>query len=360
MMVLEPIKLDDRDSTATGDFRPLRASGGFGAVKGGNRMRPKLGLCGISYLGLWYDGPSLGVREFVSRAKRFGYEGVELCGKAPQALPYLLNDRDRKEIVELLAEEEMELIGVSGYNDFSSPVTEHRDANIQLVIAQIRLCRDLGAPILRVYTAGKGSGRLNGRGTYAVARVGYDMAFPQTPEMDRWKYCLECFRIVARVAEDEGVILALQNHPPVVRNSADCLAFVEEVDSPNFRLSFDISGERAWQETGWILQQARRMGDLWVRAVYGGDFKRNADGTVERVPLGRPLSPTGGGMSQNHEAWVQAMFEVDYRGFVSYEACTPTYLSNGELVPIEVIDQRVEMGRDFIQALFDKYESKES
>jgi len=319
-------------------------------------MRPKLGLYSITYAGMWYDGPALSIQEFVDRAKRFGFEGVELDCRAPHALPYLLNEDDRKEIVDYLGEQGIELGALAANNDFSSPVIEHRDANIQMVVEMIKLCQDLGAPVLRIFTAWRGSSRLNGRGTYEVARPGYAMAFPQTPEMDRWKYCLGCFRIVTKFAEDAGVVLALQNHPPVVRNSADCLAIAEEINSPNFKLSFDISGERAWQDTEWVLQQAHRIGDRWAHSHYSGDFKRHPDGTIERILLGRALGPRVGSMSWNYEAWVQAMFEVGYTGYVNYEACTPTYLPNGELVPIEVIDERVELARDYLLQLMSQYD----
>ena len=81
-----------------------------------------------------------------------------------------------------------------------------------------------------------------------------------------------------------------RNHPPVVRYSADCMAMADEVDSPNFKLSFDISGERAWQGTEWILQQAQNIGDRWAHSHYGGNFERNPDGIVERIPMGRTAS----------------------------------------------------------------------
>jgi len=116
-------------------------------------MRPKLGLYSITYAGMWYDGPALNIKEVVSRAKRFGYEGVELGGRAPHALPYMLSKRDRKEIVDYLAEQEIELSALAAYNDFSSPVIEHRDAHIQMVVEMIKLCQDLGAPVLRIFTA---------------------------------------------------------------------------------------------------------------------------------------------------------------------------------------------------------------
>lgn len=318
-------------------------------------MRPKIGLYSVTYAGMWYDGPALSLKAFVDRAQQFGFDGVELDCRAPHALPYLLSMDDRKEIADYIGEKGLGLAALAANNDFSSPVTEHRDANVQMVVEMIRLCRDLGAPVLRIFTAWRGSGFLNGRGTYEVARPGYAMAFPQIPEMDRWKYCLDAFRIVARYAEDYGVVLALQNHPPIVRNSADCLTMAEEVNSPYFRLSFDISGERAWQQTDWILQQAHVIGDRWAHSHFAGDFRRNEEGVVERVPLGRVLSPTEGVMSWNFDAWVRGMFEVGYKGYVSYEACTPTYLPNGELVSIETIDDRVQLARDFMLQLFEKH-----
>lgn len=317
-------------------------------------MRPKLGLYSITYAGMWYDGPALSVKEVISRAKRFGYDGVELGGRAPHALPFMLTERDRQEILEHLDKEQVELSALAAYNDFSSPVIEHRDANIQMIIALIRLCRDLGAPILRVFTAWRGSSHLNGRGTYEVARPGYAMAFPQTPEMDRWQYCLECLRVVARVAEDEGVTLALQNHPPPVRNHLDCLAMIEEVDSPALKICFDASGEREWQDTGWFLEAGRRLGDRWVHSHFGGAFKRRADGTFEKAQVFRSTSARTDW--PNEDAWVQAMLEAGYRGYVNYEGCSPSYLPNGELVPIEVIDERVQMGREYMLHLFSKYD----
>lgn len=316
---------------------------------------PKLALHSFTYLGMWYDGPALTIKDFISRAKRLGFDAVELDGRPPHAVPYLLREADRQRVGEYLAKEGLRVAALAASNDFSSPVIEHRASNVQMVVEMIRLCRDLGAPVLRVFAAGQGSSKRNGMGTYEVARTGYERAFPGTTFTERWQHCLECFRLVTRVAEEEGVVLALQNHPPVVRHSGDVLTVIEEVGSPNLRASFDISGERAWQETDWVLGQARRLGKRWVHSHYGGDFRREPGGTVVRTPLGRTNGPRDGNMSWNYDAWVQAMYEVNYPGYVAYEACTPTYLPNGRLVGIEVIDRRVELARDFMLQLFTKH-----
>ena len=66
----------------------------------------------------------------------------------------------------------------------------------------------------------------------------------------------------------------------------------------------------------------------------------------------------GGAYKRNNGAWVKAMYDVGFKGTVAYEGCTPTYLPNGELVPIETMDERVQMGRDFMKQLFEKHKPK--
>ncbi len=318
-------------------------------------MPPKLGLYSITYAGMWYDGPALSLKEFMDRAKKHGVEGVEFDCRAPHAVPYLLKPRDRKELVDHATKLGLNICALAANNDFSSPVTEHREANIQMVVEMIHLCKDLGAPVLRIFTAWMGSSKRDGMGTYEISRPGYERAFPDTTFTERYQYCLDAFKIITKFAEDDGVILALQNHPPVVRNSADCMTMADEVNSPNFCLSFDISGERAWQSSEWVLNQAHVIGKRWVHSHYGGDFKRNPDGKLVRVPLGRPLSPGG---DTNDEAWVQSMFENNFGGFVNYEGCTPTYTSKGRLNPIEVMEKRTDLALDYMRQLFTKYGSK--
>ena len=58
-------------------------------------MGPKIGLYSISYAGMWYGGPPLSIKAFIDRAKKYGYQGVELDCRAPHALPYLLDERAR-------------------------------------------------------------------------------------------------------------------------------------------------------------------------------------------------------------------------------------------------------------------------
>jgi hypothetical protein len=42
----------------------------------------KVGLYSITYLGIWYRGAALSLEGVIQRARKFGYDGVELDGKA--------------------------------------------------------------------------------------------------------------------------------------------------------------------------------------------------------------------------------------------------------------------------------------
>ena len=47
----------------------------------------KIGLYSITYLGVWYRGRALTLEELIDRARRFGYDGVEIDGKRPHGNP---------------------------------------------------------------------------------------------------------------------------------------------------------------------------------------------------------------------------------------------------------------------------------
>ena len=47
----------------------------------------KIGLYSITYLGLWYRGEALTLPQLISRAKKYGYDGIEIDGKRPHGNP---------------------------------------------------------------------------------------------------------------------------------------------------------------------------------------------------------------------------------------------------------------------------------
>src|ERR1051326_6677612 len=52
-----------------------------------SRTQIKIGLYSITYGGVWYRGDALSVEQVIGRARKFGYEGIEIDGKRPHGNP---------------------------------------------------------------------------------------------------------------------------------------------------------------------------------------------------------------------------------------------------------------------------------
>ena len=82
----------------------------------------KTGLYSITYLGLWYDGPALTIEDVIGRAKRFGYDGVEIDGKRPHGNPSDLPPARCRELRDRAVDAGVPIYAVAANNDFSSPI----------------------------------------------------------------------------------------------------------------------------------------------------------------------------------------------------------------------------------------------
>lgn len=111
----------------------------------------KIGLYTVSYLGIWYDGPALSFSEIVERAKRYGYDSIELDNKRPMGMPMDIDQRKRDEMLNIMTKHGIEMPCVAANNDFSSPIPEHREMNLLMVRETARLAADLGAKIVRLF-----------------------------------------------------------------------------------------------------------------------------------------------------------------------------------------------------------------
>jgi hypothetical protein len=67
------------------------AAGGFGTARLSAAVSSadvKIGLYSITYGGIWYRGDALTLEQVIERAKKFGYQGVEVDGKRPHGARY--------------------------------------------------------------------------------------------------------------------------------------------------------------------------------------------------------------------------------------------------------------------------------
>ena len=73
----------------------------------------KIGLYSITYLGLWYRGRALTIEEVIERARRFGYDGVEIDGKRPHGNPVDLPELKDAQISRLVGTHEQRLATIA-------------------------------------------------------------------------------------------------------------------------------------------------------------------------------------------------------------------------------------------------------
>jgi sugar phosphate isomerase/epimerase len=307
----------------------------------------KLALYSISYLGLWYAGRALSFEELVQRARDFGYQGIELDGKRPHGNPMDLDPRARERMRKLAEREGLEIPCVAANNDFSSPIPEHRECQLLMVRETARLAADLGAKVVRLFAAWPGVVVRNGLATYDLVRGGFytfERQYPFATRLDRWNFVKACLKETAAFGEEFGVIMALQNHAPLIRHWRDCYNLVREINSPWLKVCLDLPNMSRFDHDH-VRQAALTVGNLQVHTHIGGEFERDAQGRVRQRPIefDRPL--------YDYEHFLGLMREIGYNGYLSFELCHPVLDENHEPLGIEAVDEQVKLAREYLSGL---------
>lgn len=299
----------------------------------------KVGLYSITFLGVWYRGEALSLKEVVKRAKMYGYDGVEIDGKRPHGNPLDWQTKRCKELRTYADGEGIEIYGVAANNDFSSPVPEYRECQIAYVRDLIRMTSDLGAKTLRMFLGWPGVTTHPRVAKYAIARDIWEYTHEKFSFEETWNWCREGLTETAKYAEDAGIILALQNHAPVIRDYTDVLKMVKEVDSPNLKISLDvpIMVDKSPEN---IQKAAKAVGDMQVLSHFGGEYERDANGKVKGEEF--------------YTHFVKAMHEIGYNGYLGYELCHPLPVVDGKTVGIEYAEKNAKLAAEFMNVLIKK------
>ncbi len=296
----------------------------------------KTGLYTITYLGIWYKGDAIPLKELMRFAKKEGWEGIEFDTKRPHAAPMDLSDDDRNELRDLAGELDLPISAVSPNCDLSSPVPEHREAMICYVRECIKLARDLGSPICKIFAAWPGVAVKNGLGDYKYTR-----SIPDPfQDWDRWGLAWDGIKELSKFAEDQGILLALQNHGPVVRGYQDVLTLIEGINSPAFKACMDIPLEHDNKNSAeWAQKIVRETGPNMVHSHYNGEFERDDDGQVRLMGQGVAYGP-----------FVKALIDSGYEGFMNWEFCHPA-MENGQRAGIEYVHKHTRMALEYMKQI---------
>ena len=311
-------------------------------------------LYSVTYMGHWYRGSALSLEEVLERARRFGFEGVEIEARRPHGSP-LDWPRERCEDLRRRAGDEgLAITGLGALNDFSSPIAEHRESQLVAVRDLVRMTRDLDAGILRVFLGWTGSTRVaEGGARYDVAQKIWDVAHEDVTEDEVWAWCREGLAEAARFAGEHGVVLALQNHKPILRSYRQLLQMVREVGSPHLKVCLDAPLMES-RDADYLRQAVRETGPLQVLTHYFGEFEQEAPDAPVRLVDKRsqwrgPFVRHGYVEENFYLPFVQALLETGYRGSIGYELCSPLPVVDGRTVGIDFVDSCTRLALEFMR-----------
>jgi len=296
----------------------------------------KVGLYSITFLGVWYKGAALPLEEMIKKAKEYGYSGIEIDGKRPHGNPLDWPTARCKELKKVADATGIDIYGVAANNDFSSPMPESRECQILYVKNLIRMTSDFGAKTLRLFMGWPGVTLHPQLANYDIAKDIWNYTHSKFTEDETWSWVREGLTECSKYASDAGITLALQNHKPVVKDYPDVLRMVKEVNSPGLKVSLDvpIMDDKSADN---IHKAALATGNLQVLSHFGGEYERGSDGKVIGQDFYRPF--------------IQAMHEIGYSGYMSYELCHPLPLVNGQTVGIDFAHKNAKLAAEFMKGI---------
>jgi len=303
----------------------------------------KVGLYSITYLGCWYKDRPLTWQEVLQRAKDFGFDGVEFDAKRPHANPMDWTPDIRKAVRDRAGELGLDLPALAANNNFASPLPEDREAELLMVREQIKLAADLGCKVLRVFASWPGITLRDGWANYDEPRKQWDACWPGIPKLIRWNHMVDCMKEAAQIAGDHGVVLALQNHAPLVASWQDCYKVVNSVDSPHLKICFDLPPNEDNKEN--ITTAVNTIGHLDVHFHYNGEFERLSNGQIDVIPtFGYPKI-------LNYGFLINELARIGYNGYLCWEFCHCAVDEKGNPGTLTMIDAQTKLALEYMRGL---------
>ena len=263
----------------------------------------------VSYAGFWGQD-KLSLEDTLRKAKKLGYEAVELMGKRPHLSVVDLSDDDVRQIKALVDELGLKVASVAAYTNFTAGMESREVPLVEIQLAYVeRLCRFaqiLGGDIVRIFTG------------YFVSELSY---------WAQWEMCVKAVQDACTVAAKYGVNIGVQNHHDIGVSVETYTEFLDEVNRPNCKAMFD-----AWsiaQHDGVDLYEAAKtMAPRMVQTTVA-DYVRNPRyrhvtglTTYERVHDIVRAVPVGEGFI-DYGAFFRGLRDGGFDGYVSFEMCSP-------------------------------------
>lgn len=320
----------------------------------------KVSLDTVGYAAYFYEGEPHTLEECMVKAKEFGFDAVDIWPQRPIAFPMDVSKDRREKLVDLARELGLEFAAIEAITDFRRadhillPKTEKE---IMFVKECCELAADVNCPIVRILAGFVGyfwhQGWELGYGNTAMWNTRTIEVSKMEDFLIEWNWAKAAVRECAEIAADYGVVLALQNHPPLTNNTEETIAFIEEVDHPNLKLGLDLPLFES-QDPDFIWKTVKKAGkDLIVHShliglrYLGG--MNNMWGFEEVPPW------------EGQENWVEffkAMRAIGYEGYFAHEQCSPVILKGHVKATREEFDRRYKETCAWVRRVFEEIEAE--
>lgn len=306
----------------------------------------KFSLFTVTYAGLFYQGKALTVEQQIYKAKQLGFDGLAIEAKRPIASPLDLSKADRARIKSVAANEGIELVAVESLSNFCGSLMEERENNLAMMRYVLELANDLGVNMVKIFAAWPGIIDDDMPAMYGPYDRGNYFKPLFAADLRTWHRAVEGIREVADWADDMGITLVLQNHGPVLTPGyEDVLAMTKEVDRSNVKICLDVPMFFDRQRTDYVREAVEQCSEYIRYTHYGAwNFSESANGEVILDPA------PGHGGKINYEAFIEALHNHGYDGYLTSEYCLPV-LHNHQLCGIEAIDEATSRGLRYMKQL---------
>jgi L-ribulose-5-phosphate 3-epimerase len=168
----------------------------------------------------------------LEHAARMGFDGFEILQKQ-------LASTDRAELMKIKRRAFLlgvDLMGYSTHQGFLSPDAAKRKQNIDHTIACLEQAYQLGIPTMRVNSGTWGTSKSFDD---LMANRGQEKPLEGYDEEDAYGWVIESYQILAREAQERGVIMGLENHWGLGRTPEGVKRVVDAVNSPWLKVTLD-------------------------------------------------------------------------------------------------------------------------
>jgi sugar phosphate isomerase/epimerase len=267
-------------------------------------------LFSISYAGLWGQA-SLPLTDFIRNAGKLGFSSVMIAGKRPHLSPLNASPEVLAAVKTALNEARVRCEVVGAYTNLVQPVGVGGEVpliemQIAYVEALARIASELGAKIVRIFTA--------------YEDRGVDL-------QNSWQRVVSAVREMCDRASAHGVTIAIQNHHDVALHTDALLELLSDIDRPNCKLGFD-----AWSPAlrGESLYESAKNAAPHTILTTNADYIRVPRHqyrpelvNYERQPVDWVRAVPFGSGWIDYAAFFQGLRDGGFDGVAAYEMCSP-------------------------------------